>query len=86
MKNVSTANYYHHGRHFVRVLLDSFPLQGPYNKHLCLVFEPLREPLWLVRQRFTTRTIPSDILKILAQMLLHGLDYLHSECHIIHGG
>src|SRR5882762_10306785 len=37
-----------------------------------------REPLWLV--------IPSEILNVIVQMLLYGLDYLHNECHVIHTG
>jgi hypothetical protein len=37
-----------------------------------------REPLWLV--------IPSEILNVVVQMLLYGLDYLHNECHVIHTG
>ena len=54
--------------------------------HICLVFEPLREPIWLLNERFEGNTIPSEILKIMVQMLLHGLDYLHTECHIVHTG
>ena len=54
--------------------------------HTCLVFEPLREPLWLLNERFVGKTIPSAILKIMVEMLLRGLDYLHTECKIIHTG
>lgn len=50
-----------------------------------MVLEPLREPLWIYQQRFGG-VIPSGLLKIILQMILHGLDYLHSECHIIHTG
>ena len=61
-------------------------LYSPYGKHACLVFEPLREPLWLLNERFEENVIPSNILKIMVQMLLHGLDYLHTECRVIHTG
>ena len=71
---------------FVRSLLDSFTVKGPTSNHTCLVFEPLREPLWLLKERFEGNTIPSEILKIMVEMLLHGLDYLHTECHIVHTG
>ena len=83
---ISKANQRYEGRHFVRTLLDNFTLNGPHGKHTCLVFEPLREPLWLLNERFEENVIPSYILKIMVQMLLHGLDYLHTECHIIHTG
>ena len=83
---ISKANQRHEGRHFVRTLLDHFTLNGPYENYICLVFEPLREPLWLLNERFEENVIPSNILKIMVEMLLHGLDYLHTECHIIHTG
>ena len=39
-----------------------------------------------MNERFEGNIIPSKILKIMVQMLLHGLDYLHTECHIVHAG
>lgn len=30
--------------------------------------------------------MPSDILKVLLQMILQGLDYLNSECRVIRTG
>lgn len=38
--------------HFVRALLDSFTLRGTCSESICLVFEPLREPFWLLNERF----------------------------------
>ncbi|KAL9019501.1 MAG: hypothetical protein Q9185_003201 [Variospora sp. 1 TL-2023] len=84
MQLISKSNPRHEGRHFVRTLLDSFTLSGTDNEHICLVFEPLREPIWLMNERFKGKVIPSGILKVMIQMLLHGLDYLHTECHIVH--
>lgn len=86
LQHISRTNRSHEGWNFVRRLLDSFTLVGASGKHLCLVLEPLREPLWLYRRRFVGGVIPSDILKITVQMILHGLDYLHSDCQIIHTG
>ncbi len=83
---VSKANPRHEGSHFVRTLLDHFKLQGSCDNHVCLVFEPLREPLWLLNERFEENVIPSEILKAMVEILLHGLDYLHTECHVIHTG
>lgn len=76
----------HHGRRFLRGLVDSFKIEGTANKHTCLVFEPFREPLWLVKTRFHSNTIPADILKVVLREILHGLDFLHGECRIIHTG
>ncbi|CAI6091208.1 unnamed protein product, partial [Clonostachys chloroleuca] len=71
--------------HFVRKLSDSFQLEGVSGgKHHCLVLGALREPLWVYRERYIGGFIPVNILKILLQMTLQALDYLHSECHVIH--
>ncbi|MCJ1397750.1 hypothetical protein MMC11_000946 [Xylographa trunciseda] len=81
---ITNANHRHEGWSFVRTLLDNFMIAGPQGNHVCLVFEPLREPLWLLNERFEGNTIPSNLLKVMVQMLLQGLDYLHTDCHIVH--
>lgn len=86
MNHISGVNPKHKGWHFVRKLSDSFTINGASENHVCLVLEALREPLWLYRRRYIGNVIPPDILKILVQMILHALDYLHTECHIIHTG
>ena len=86
LKRISQTNPRHRGWHFVRKLLDSFTVDGVSEKHSCLVFEPLREPLWLYCKRFVGDVIPPIRLKIMLQMILHGLVYLHSECQVIHTG
>ena len=80
------ANPSHGGFIFVRTLLDSFEATGPDGTHSCLIYEPMREPLWLFRERWENGKFPSAILKVYLRFLLQGLDYLHSDCHIIHTG
>ncbi|KAF5656260.1 CMGC SRPK kinase [Fusarium circinatum] len=84
LQHISRTNPKHHGWHFVRKLTDTFNLESPYGSHPCLVLEPLREPLWLYCSRYIGGVIPPDILKILLQMILLALDYLHTECQVIH--
>ncbi|KXS93469.1 hypothetical protein AC578_9220 [Pseudocercospora eumusae] len=84
LKHISKANPRHDGWHFVRKLVDSFHVSGVDGKHACLVFEPMREPLWLYSRRFIGNVIPPNVFKVMLQMILHGLDYLHTECEIIH--
>lgn len=88
LKRVSTTSPQHPGWTFVRQLEDSVALQGttPGKQHVCMVHEALREPLWLYRKRFIGGVIPPHILKVLLQMVLQGLDFLHTECQIIHTG
>ncbi|GLA58529.1 hypothetical protein AtubIFM54640_008631, partial [Aspergillus tubingensis] len=35
----------HRGRPVIRSYLESFELTGPIGKHICLAYEPAREPL-----------------------------------------
>ncbi|CAG9974142.1 unnamed protein product [Clonostachys byssicola] len=85
LRHISKLNPHHQGWHFIRKLSDSFQLEGVYGgKHSCLILDALREPLWIYQQRYIDGFIPVGILKILLQMTLQALDYLHSECHVIH--
>jgi serine/threonine-protein kinase SRPK3 len=86
LRRISVANPRHVGWHLVRKLEDTFTIDGVSGSHTCLVFQPLREPLWLYCRRFIGAVIPADTLKIILQMILQGLDYLHSECQVVHAG
>ncbi len=76
----------HNGFDFVRIMLDDFEVTGPDGTHLCLVYEPMREPLWMFQQRLPNSKTPPPLLKVYLGIFLQALDYLHSECHIVHTG
>lgn len=76
----------HQGSRFVRTVLDSFEISGPHGMHVCLVYEPMRETLSLFQRRFKDGRFPSLLLKACIRLLLMGLDYLHSECQMVHTG
>ena len=80
------SNPSHEGFPFVRTMLDNFEVPGPVGPHLCLVNEPMREPLWLFQRRRENGKLPPALLKVYLRFLLRGLSYLHSECHIVHTG
>ncbi|EAW14979.1 protein kinase domain protein [Aspergillus clavatus NRRL 1] len=84
IEHISHTNPRHVGCSFISTLLDSFMLPGPYGTHVCMVFDPLCEPLWMFKQRFHGNVLPLDVMKPVARMILEGLCYLHSQCHIIH--
>ena len=46
----------------------------------------MRESLRLFRRHFADSKLPLPLLKGYLQMLLMALDYLHSECQVIHTG
>jgi len=77
----------HTGFAFVRAAIDDFIAIGPTGAaHLCLVFEAMREPLSQFQHRLVGDRIPPQLLKVYVDFILQGLDYLHSECQIIHTG
>ncbi|KAI9703411.1 MAG: hypothetical protein M1820_005883 [Bogoriella megaspora] len=79
------TNPSHNGYPFVRTLFDSFEVvRSDGSMHLCLVYEPMREPLSLFQRRWEDGKLPPILLKIYLKLILQGLDYLHSECRIIH--
>ncbi|OOF96593.1 hypothetical protein ASPCADRAFT_206767 [Aspergillus carbonarius ITEM 5010] len=83
-QQISRLRSNHEGRRYVRLVKEAFEIQGRLGNHLCLVFEPLREPLWLLGKHLGSNGVPSAVLKPFLKSLLLGLDFLHSECHIIH--
>lgn len=89
--HLSSVKSQHRGRAILGTAIESFGLDSPTgSSHLALVFEPMREPLWLFRRRImgqdkaTRRWMP--LVKGYIQILLEGLDFLHQEGHIIHTG
>ncbi|KAJ5087687.1 kinase domain protein [Penicillium angulare] len=83
-QRITQANSADEGRYFVRTLLDSFDLPGPHGNHICMVFDPLYEPLWMLKERFQGSVLPPDVLKTIIRMVMMGLHYLHTQSHIIH--
>lgn len=61
----------------MRICQEAFEIEGPDGSHLCLVYEPMREPLWIFQRRFVEQKFPLSIAKAFLYNLLAGLDYLH---------
>jgi len=85
-QHISKIQSKHEGHSYVRLIQDSFTISGPFEEHLSMVFESLREPLWLLGRHLSTVRLQPIILKAFLKLVLQGLDFLHSECHIIHTG
>ncbi|OAA37868.1 Protein kinase-like domain protein [Metarhizium rileyi] len=82
-KSSCNANPSHEGS-FIRTPIDEFKLQGPKGSHYCLVYGLMRESLDQFRQRFEHHKLPVPLFKLHVFVLLEALDYLHSECRLIH--
>jgi hypothetical protein len=74
---------------FIRLVKESFEISGPHGRHLCLVFQPMRESIWLLRRRFGADKVKIEMIdnfKHFIGNMLEGLAVLHSKCHVIHTG
>ncbi|KAG2502244.1 hypothetical protein HYH03_000730 [Edaphochlamys debaryana] len=65
-------------------LYDNFEHSGPNGRHVCLVFEVLGDNLLSLIKRFDYKGIPIPVVRNLARQMLVALDYMHSQCDIIH--
>ena len=85
-KRIEEAPRRHPGRKYVRSLLDSFDINGPEDKHQCLVHPPLWESVLDFLFRNPVQRLPAPILAVTLHRLFLALDYLHTKCKIIHTG
>lgn len=85
-KRMEKASETHPGRDAVRKLLDSFDINGPGGRYHCIVHPPLWENIWSFLHRNPIRRLPSPVVAFTLQRLFLALDFLHTECQIIHTG
>lgn len=85
-QHIATSDPSHPGHALFRTSKDHFRVDGPDGSHLCLAYEPLREPLWLYQMHFKDDIIPLPSVKAYVKAFLAGLDYLHTSCKIAHTG
>ena len=84
LQRVVSSSQTHPGRCHVVGLVDNFRHSGPNGSHVCMVFEVLGENLLGLIKRYQHRGVPQHIVKQVAKQVLLGLDYLHTECRVIH--
>ncbi|XP_046869741.1 SRSF protein kinase 3 isoform X2 [Hypomesus transpacificus] len=77
-----TARHPHSGR--IVQLLDEFQLVGVNGVHVCLVLELLGPDLRCWQVCFGSPGLPLPRVRQVLTQVLQGLDYLHSQCKIIH--
>eukprot|EP01134_Creolimax_fragrantissima_P001803 CFRG1803T1 len=76
--------YDHKGKENVVTLLDDFVIVGPHGKHVCMAFEVMGKNLLHVVKETEYEGMPLSRVKEFARQVLSGVDYLHTECKIIH--
>lgn len=65
-------------------LLNDFKISGVNGTHICMVFEVLGHNLLKLILKSNYRGIPLSNVRSITRQVLEGLDYLHTECQIIH--
>ncbi|KAI0040411.1 kinase-like protein [Auriscalpium vulgare] len=81
---IRDKNGQHPGHAHNLQLLDHFYHDASEGRHLCLVTEPLLQNLSSYVLRWPYHAIPMALLKRVTRQTLLALDYLHTECNIIH--
>ncbi|KAL1847409.1 hypothetical protein VTK73DRAFT_10348 [Phialemonium thermophilum] len=81
---LKTANPSHPGYGCVRTALGSFTLHRSEGDHQCLVHKPMWDSLRDLLRRNPSRRFTENLLKGTLQYVFSGLDYLHSECKLVH--
>ena len=76
----------HPGCDMIRTLLDTFYIDGPQDKHRCLIHPPLWESVLTFLRRNPVERLPSAVIAVVLHRLFLALDYLHTECQIAHTG
>lgn len=75
----------HPGHRHVSQLLDSFHLEGPNGRHLCIVTELLGPCVSSVAEQSRNFRLDGHVARQVSRQLLYATNYLHS-CGVAHGG
>ncbi|KAI9823354.1 MAG: hypothetical protein M1819_001362 [Sarea resinae] len=84
-KHINSLQLEHGGRAHVRKLLESFELEGPHGRHICLVHQPLGISFDELRELTPDGVFGVDLIRQTIRHILAGLECLH-EAHVIHTG
>ena len=76
----------HPGFSHVRTALDLLVLDRPGGDHFCLVQKPMWDSFRDLLFRNPAHRFTEDLLKVGLMQIFLGLDYLHTQCHLVHTG
>jgi serine/threonine-protein kinase SRPK3 len=76
----------HYGQKYLRKFLDSFEINSPNGKHICLVNQALSMTMEDYRCLLPNRGIDAAVIRETFGDMLRALDFLREEAHVIHTG
>lgn len=85
-QHISQANPSHPGYGYVRTALDTFIIPRPGGDHPCLVQQPMWDSFTDLLFRNPRHRFTEDLLKAGLMQVFLALDYLHTECRVVHTG
>lgn len=83
MKMIAASHSNHLGKKYVLGSDDDFQLYHRYGPHECVAHRPLGITLAMLHIAYKSR-IPINLCKNIIRKLLLGLDFLHTDLHIVH--
>ncbi|KAH7317827.1 kinase-like domain-containing protein [Rhexocercosporidium sp. MPI-PUGE-AT-0058] len=83
-QRLSRGNHSHMGYSFVKTALEMFKIPRSGGEHACLVQKPMWESLRDLKKRIPDGLFSEELLKGTLQQLFLALDYLHTECNLVH--
>ncbi|KAE8372485.1 kinase-like protein [Aspergillus bertholletiae] len=82
-KHLHATHSAHVDKNYVRLVLDSFEISGPYGVHPCLLYEPAGADMRDYMRCLEGDALPETLLRPTLRFVLIDLDYLH-QASIIH--
>lgn len=86
LTTVNSGNRSHRGWQRVRTVLDNFEIRKQDISHHCLVQQPMWESVTQLLRRNPAGRLTVVLLKCILINLFMALDYLHTECKLVHTG
>jgi serine/threonine protein kinase len=76
----------HRGSAYIRDIRDTFEIDGPDGRHLCLVHSPMHMTIRDLEYLNPLRRLPEALLRCILFNILQALSFLHEEAQVIHAG
>ena len=85
-KQLNQGSSWHPGHAHIRKALDIFTIPRSGGDHPCLVQKPMWESFRDLLYRNPSHRFTEDLLKAGLMQIFLALDYLHTECKLVHTG
>lgn len=86
LEKIASANVTHPGFPHITPLLFHFTVDSKYGQHAVMCTEALGSDLHSLRVQRPNRRFSLLATKRIVKQILFALDYIHTECGVIHTG